>query len=150
MVTLPSMMKTRRQITSARGREEQGALRANMSNLGPESESYDNVSTTRFNTNFSAICMSKPGPRPLAAFPVLTEYFEENKTSAYFRAPEKPKGGRKVFTMEEVELALSILHSSKRFYVFMCPPGFNPDLQTVFEWCWCPCLPASLSCSKSK
>ena len=133
MVTLPSMMKTRRQITSARGREEQGALRANMSNLGTESESYDNVSTTSFNTNFSAISMSKPGPRPLAAFPVLTEYFEENQTSAYFRAPEKPKGGRKVFTMEEVELALSILHSSKRFYVFMCPPGLNPDLQTVFE-----------------
>ena len=41
--------------------------------------------------------MSKPGPRPLAAFPVLTEYSDENTSSAYSRAPEKPKGGRKVF-----------------------------------------------------
>ena len=56
-----------------------------------------------------------------------------NHVSKKIKKPEKPKSGRKVFTMEEVELALSILHSSKRFFVFMCPLGLNPDLQTVFE-----------------
>ena len=67
-------------------REEQGALHANpsTSSLGPESGSYDKISAPRVNTNFS---VSKPGPRPLAAFPVLTEYSEENETSAYSRAP---------------------------------------------------------------
>ena len=56
-------------------REEQGALHTNPSttSLGPECGSYDNISAPRVNTNFS---MSKPEPRPLAAFPVMTEYSE--------------------------------------------------------------------------
>ena len=109
-----------KEIDHIRAREEQGALHPNTSTsgLGTESESYNNISTTSFNTKFSGISMSKPGPRPLAAFPVLTEYSDENTSSAYSRAPEKPKGGRKVFTMEELELASSILHSSKRVYVY--------------------------------
>ena len=101
-------------------REEQGVLHANTStsSLGPESESYNNISSTSFNTNLSAISMSKPRPRPLVTFPVLTEYLKENTSSAYSRAQEKPNGGRKMFTMKEKELASSILHSSKRVYVY--------------------------------
>ena len=75
-------------------REEQGTLHTNTStitstitsSLGPESESYDN-SAPCINTNFSASSMSKPGPRPMAVFPLLTEYSEENETSAYSRTP---------------------------------------------------------------
>ena len=101
-------------------REEQGVLHANTStsSLGPESESYNNISSTSFNTNLSAISMSKPRPRPLVTFPVLTEYLKENTSSAYSRAQEKPNGGRKMFTMKEMELASSILHLSKRVYVY--------------------------------
>ena len=32
-------------------------------------------------TNFSSNSISKPGPKPVAAFPVLTEYSEENEVS---------------------------------------------------------------------
>ena len=72
-------------------REEQGALHANTStinsSLGLESVSYDNISAPTVNNNFSASSMSKSGPRPLSSFPMMTEYSEENETSAYSRAP---------------------------------------------------------------
>ena len=77
------------------------------------------------------------------------------KVSKKIKKPEKPKGGRKVFTREEVELASSILHSSKRVYnllrtrkilnlphkrtiyrhlqKFKCPPGLNPQVFRLFK-----------------
>ena len=58
-------------------------MRMDTSPVPQDSGMYTMSSTT----NFSANSMSKPGPRPLAAFPVLTEYSEENETSAYSRAP---------------------------------------------------------------
>ena len=58
-----------------------------MSSLGLESVSYDNISAPTVNNNFSASFMSKSGPRPLSSFPMMTEYSEENETSAYSRAP---------------------------------------------------------------
>ena len=76
-------------------------------------------------------------------------------SSKKIKKPEKTKGGRKVFTMEEVELASSILHSSKRVYnllrtrkilhlphkrtiyrhlqKFKCPPGLNPQVFRLFK-----------------
>ena len=58
-------------------------MRMDSSPVPQDSGMYTMSSTT----NFSANSISKPGPRPLAAFPVLTEYSEENETSAYSRAP---------------------------------------------------------------
>ena len=71
------------------------------------------------------------------------------------KVSKKIKGGRKVFTREEVELASSILHSSKRVYnllrtrkilnlphkrtiyrhlqKFKCPPGLNPQVFRLFK-----------------
>ena len=57
-------------------------MRMDSSPVPQDSGMYTMSSTT----NFSANSMSKPGPRPMAAFPVLTEYSEENETSAYSRA----------------------------------------------------------------
>ena len=78
-----------------------------------------------------------------------------NNVSKKIKKLEKPKGGRKVFTMEEVELASSILHSSKRVYnllrtrkilhlphkrtiyrhlqKFKCPPGLNQQVFRLFR-----------------
>ena len=61
-------------------------MRMDSSPVPQDSGMYTMSSTT----NFSANSMSKPGPRPLAAFPVLTEYSEENETSAYSRPPMFP------------------------------------------------------------
>ena len=69
--------------------------------------------------------------------------------------PEKPKPKRKVFTMEELELASSILHSSRRVYTllrtrkvihlphprtiykhlqkFKCPPGLSLQVFRLFR-----------------
>ena len=69
--------------------------------------------------------------------------------------PEKPKPKRKVFTMEELELASSILHSSRRVYTllrtrkvihlphprtiykhlqkFKCPPGLSRQVFRLFR-----------------
>ena len=78
-----------------------------------------------------------------------------NPVSKKIKKPEKPKTGRKVYTMEELELASSILHSSKRVYNllrnrkilhlphkrtiyrhlqrFKCPPGLNPQVFRLFR-----------------
>ena len=76
-----------------------------------------------------------------------------NTASRKIMKPEKPK--RKVFTMEELELASSILHSSRRVYTllrtrkvihlphprtiykhlqrFKCPPGLSPQVFRLFS-----------------
>ena len=71
-----------------------------------------------------------------------------NTASRKIMKPEKPK--RKVFTMEELELASSILHSSRRVYTllrtlphprtiykhlqkFKCPPGLSRQVFRLFR-----------------
>ena len=76
-----------------------------------------------------------------------------NAVSRKIKKPEKTK--RKVFTMEELELASSILHSSRRVYTllrtrkvihlphprtiyrhlqrFKCPPGLSPQIFRLFR-----------------
>ena len=77
-----------------------------------------------------------------------------NTVSKKIKKPEKPKS-RKVFTKEDVELASSIFHSSKRVYNllrtrkvlhlphkrtiyrhlqhFKCPPGLNLQIFRLFS-----------------
>ena len=76
-----------------------------------------------------------------------------NTVSRKIKKPEKPK--RKVYTVEELELASSILHSSRRVYTllrtrkiihlphpttiyrhlrnFKCPPGLSPQVFRLFR-----------------
>ena len=49
---------------------------------------------TMTTTGFSSNSMSKPGPKPLAAYPVLTEYSEENEVSGYSRQQQMPGHGQ--------------------------------------------------------
>ena len=82
--------------------------------------------------------------------------------------PEKPKPKRKVFTMEELELASSILHSSRRVYTllrtrkvihlphprtiykhlqkFKCPPGLSPQVFRLFRLFLCELEPEDRIC----
>ena len=91
-----------------------------------------------------------------------------NPVSRKIKKPEKPKGSRKVFTMEELELASSILHSSKRVYnllrtrkvlhlphkrtiyrhleKFKCPPGLNPQVFRLFRLFLCELEPEDRIC----
>ena len=63
-------------------------------------------------TNFSANSLSKPGPKPLAAFPVLTEYSEENEVSAHSKAPVLlPPGYRPAFPASQSTPVLSRPHT---------------------------------------
>ena len=52
---------------------------------------------TMTTTNFSSNSLSRPGPRPLAAYPVLTEYSEENELSSYSKHPHQPGQYRPLF-----------------------------------------------------
>ena len=82
------------------------------------------------------------------------EVIKINPVSKKIKKPEKPKS-RKVYTKEELELASSILHSSKRVYNllrtrkilhlphkrtiyrhlqhFKCPPGLNQQIFRLFR-----------------
>eukprot|EP00092_Neocalanus_flemingeri_P027274 GFUD01029578.1.p1 GENE.GFUD01029578.1~~GFUD01029578.1.p1 ORF type:complete len:936 (-),score=285.22 GFUD01029578.1:126-2933(-) len=56
--------------------------------IPPQDSGMYTMTTTNFSSN-----SSKPGPKPMSAYPVLTEYSEENeveKLSSYFRPPQPP------------------------------------------------------------